>query len=287
MKHLFIMQKTKKHHNFEKSIEDVMKNNEYYIVYTQTIDEIKQCIEKLEEPTRIYSVGGDGTLNSVIQYLVHTNHELVVIPLGTGNDFCRVLTNEKDPLKILKNSLIHQTKTIDVIQLNDYYYINSACFGLDSIIANHVHDTPHIPFIPESKSYIVSIFQHVLQYSFEHVRMVSEGKCIYDEKMILCTVNNGCYYGGGFPITPQALLDDGYIDVCVVDHLPKWKIPYMIFFLLKKQLHKRKEVHYFKLKQLDVYCSTHCCNMDGEETFFDSCHFQVIPAAIKIVELNP
>lgn len=286
MKHLFIMQKTKKHEMFEHDIHRIMKDYDYQILYTQTIQEIKQCIESLKEPQRIYSVGGDGTLNNIIQYLVHTDHELVVIPLGTGNDFCRMLTNEKDPLKILKKSLHHSTKTVDVVQLNEMYYMNTACFGIDSVIANHVHDTPHIPFVPESKSYIVSIFQHVLQYPYEHVKMISEGQCLYDDEVILCTVNNGCYYGGGFAITPQATLNDGYMDVCVVDRIPKWKIPYMIPYLLKQQLHKRKEVHYFKLQELDVYCAS-SCNMDGEEIQFQSYHFQIVPQAIKIVELNP
>lgn len=72
-----------------------------------------------------------------------------------------MLTSEKDLLTILKKSLHHSTQTIDVIQLNDMYYISAACFRIDSVIRNHVHDTPHIPFVLESKSNIISILQHV------------------------------------------------------------------------------------------------------------------------------
>lgn len=68
----------------------------------------------------------------------------------------------------------------------------------------------------------------------------------------------------GFPIIPHASIDDGYMDICAVDQLPKAKIPYMITKLLKKNLYHRKEVHYFKVKEATVICANHC-NIDGEE----------------------
>lgn len=282
MKHIFIMYDIKKMHDFEKHIHEVMKDLDYEIKYTHSKQEIIDFIKRLSEPSRLYSVGGDGALNIVIQATVHTQHEVVVIPLGTGNDFCRMLTHEKNPVTLLRQSLKCQAYPIDAMKLNDLYFINSACFGVDSIIATHVHDTPDIPLIPESKSYIVSILQHVFQYQFDEVTIEGDGKLLYKGPVTLCTFNNGQYYGGGFPIIPHADIRDGYMDICVVDKVPKSKIPYLLTFLLRRLLHKRKEVHFFKVKE--AYISSHVtCNLDGDEVQGHEFHLKVIPQSVRFV----
>lgn len=285
MKHIFIMNDVKKYHDFEVHIHPIMKELDYQIVYTHSHQEIVEFIKKLNEPCRIYSVGGDGALNILVQAVVHTQHELVIIPMGTGNDFCRTLTNEKNPITLLKESLHCSSQLVDTIRLNDVYYINAACFGVDSVIANHVHDTPHIPLVPESKSYVVSILQHILRYGFDEVVVYGDGKELYSGPVTLCTVNNAQYYGGGFPITPLANIQDGYMDVCIVDKISKMKMPYMISLLLQKKLKQRKEVHYYKVKNVDII-SHNTCNMDGEEVKKDKYHFQIIPKSISIVMYN-
>lgn len=282
MKHIFIMKDTKKHHDFEKIIREVMVSYDYEVIYTTSMQACLQHIQRYSQKARFYAVGGDGTIHGMIQALIHTDHELVVIPYGTGNDFCRMLTRMKDPRQILEQSLHRQAQKIDTIQLNDMYFINAACFGLDNVVASHVHDVIKIPFIPESKSYIVSIIQNIFRYKNVDVKMMSEGTCLYQGKVILCTVNNGTYYGGGFPIVPHALIQDGKMDICVVDSLPMIKIPYMLFLLLRRQLHKRKEVHYFQVKEVDVICRK-SCNVDGEEMWFNDYHFQIHPASLNIV----
>lgn len=282
MKHYFLMNHTKKHHDFEKYIHEIMQDYDYELVYTNSIKDTQKYILQCHEPSRFYSVGGDGTLHGVIQHLVGTKHELVLVPLGTGNDFCRTLTKETNPQVLLKKSLQCSPQKIDCIQLNDFYYINAACFGVDSVIANHVHDTPDIPFVPDSKSYIVSILQHVFKYGFDEVKIMSGKKCLYHGRVTLCTINNGRYYGGGFQITPQSIIDDGYMDLCVVDKVSKYKIPYLVMYLLSCQLHRRKEVYTFKLKEADVICQQ-SCNVDGEEIKQKAYHFKICPASLNMI----
>lgn len=259
-----------------------MAGMDYQIVYTHSQNEVLSFVKTVNQPSRFYSVGGDGALNILVQAIVHTQHELVIIPMGTGNDFCRTLTKEKNPIVLLKHSLQCQSQLVDTILLNDVYYINSACFGVDSVIANHVHDTPHVPLIPESKSYIISILQHVLRYKFDNIIVYGDDKELYRGAITLCTVNNGVYYGGGFPIIPQAHVQDGYMDICIVDKIPKAKMPYMILLLLRRKLKYRKEVHYYKVKNAYIQ-SYNTCNMDGEEIEEKDYHFQIIPKSISIV----
>lgn len=202
--------------------------------------------------------------------------------MGTGNDFCRTLTSMKKPKEILKESLQYGTQKVDAIALNDTYYINAACFGLDSVIANHVHDTPNIPLVPDSKSYIISILQNTMKYKDHSVTIYSDGKLLYQGNMILCTLNNAQYYGGGFQIIPHADIQDGYMDICVVDQVPKWKIPYMVERLVRHKLNGRKDVHYFRVKNAKVICQ-YACNIDGEEKQYDHYDFQIKPECLNIV----
>lgn len=284
MKHVFIMNDTKKNHDFEPSIHDVLKGYDYQIIYTHSPDEVVKHIRKFDEPTRFYSVGGDGSINSVMQGLVNTDHELAVIPLGTGNDFVRMMHDESSPAKCLRNSLSGTVERIDTIQVNDRYFINTACFGVDSIIANHVHDTPDIPLVPKSKSYIVGILQHVFKYNFEPIAIYEKDKLLFNGPATLCTLNNGRFYGGGFEITPNADTKDGYMDIVVVDKVPKAKIPYLITFVINKTLHKRKEAHFFKVQEATLI-TKNPGNLDGDELkLYDRYDFKVLPLSINIVK---
>ncbi len=282
MKHIFMLHNIKKHYEFKKVIEEVMTDYDYKIILTSSIIDSQNYIKNYPNKARFYIVGGDGTLNDMIQVLVHTDHEVVLLPLGTGNDFCHFLTKEKDPKTLLKQSLSLEAQKIDTILLNDRYYINTACFGVDSVIATHVHDVTHIPMVPEDKSYLVSIAKHVFTYKNDEVRIIVNGKSLYHGQIVLCTFNNGKYYGGGFPITPKANVQDGYIDLCVVDKVPKYKIPYLITVLLREKLYTRKEVHNYRIKEATVYCQN-TCNMDGEEYKANRYHFQIQPSSINFV----
>ena len=282
MKHIFMMHDTKKHHDLEEMIHEVMKDYQYEIIYKTSMLDSQKYIRQCFKPSRFYAVGGDGTINGLLQALVHSDHELVILPYGTGNDFCRSMTKEKDLRKLLIQSLNQHSQKVDTIQLNEYYYLNAACFGLDSVIANKVHDTPDIPFIPESQSYLISVLQQVFRYHQHVVKVMSQGQCLYQGKVTLCTFNNAQYYGGGFQIVPQANIQDGYLDICIVDPVSKIKIPYLVTYLLSHQLHKRHEVHYYKVKEATVYCQQ-SCNMDGEEMKAEEYHFQVVPQSLNLI----
>lgn len=282
MKHYFMMNHTKKHHDFENVIHDIMKEYDYEIIYTNSMQDTQKFIKACQYKSRFYAVGGDGTLHGIIQNLVYTDHELVLIPLGTGNDFCRSLTRDKSPTDILKKSLSLSVTPIDTILLNDIYFINAACFGVDSVIANEVHHIPNIPFVKDSQSYLVSVLQNVFQYGYHDVEIYSSNQLLYSGPVTLCTVNNGQYYGGGFQIAPNAKYNDGLMDLCIVEKVPKYKFPYLARYLLNHKLHQRKEAHFFQIKEATIYCQ-YSCNVDGEEIRQKAYHFSICPKSLKMV----
>ena len=100
----------------------------YEIFYTETKEQTDIILNKYKniyENINVYSIGGDGTLNSVINSIANTNMKLSVIPLGTGNDFYKSIENfDKDK--------------IDLGKVNDKYFINVASIGIDAEIAGKI-----------------------------------------------------------------------------------------------------------------------------------------------------
>lgn len=282
MKHLFLLLDTPETHKVEPVIRKVLKDEEVIIKYTSTKQEVLDHIASLKEPHRIYSVGGDGAINLTIQKMVHTDHELCVLPLGTGNDFMRMFTSETDIETLLRYSLTAEVKKIDTVQVTDHYFINTSCFGIDAVVADHVHDTPDIPFLPESKRYVVSIIQNVLKFPFYPVTIKKDDKIIYKNRITLFAINNGQYYGGGFSATPMSKIDDGIFEVCVVDQMPLWQIPYYLIKLVKKDIEGMKKVHYFYDTELDVEINE-TVNLDGEEMMKDHYHYKMHPQSLNLV----
>ena len=98
MKHVFLIKPLEKDiHPFVSTIKSIMKGKDYDIHFSRFDGHVSEIIAQYEEKARFYSVGGDGFLNQVIQSLIYTTHELVVIPYGTGNDFSRLINISKDP----------------------------------------------------------------------------------------------------------------------------------------------------------------------------------------------
>lgn len=281
MKHIFILKQINAdEHPFISVIHEVMKGYDYEIKISKYTHHCDKMIEKYIEKTRFYGVGGDGFMNQMIQKLVHTDHELVVIPYGTGNDFSRTINSHQDAKKVLIDSLKLQAQKVDIMKVNDMYALNSICFGLDSVIANTVHEYSVKP-THDSKSYVKSIMGNLAKYKFNLLKIENENfSCT--GPVTLFTINNGRYYGGGFEITPHAKVNDGLMDVLLLKKINRLNTMYYVYRVLSRSMENAKKVLTFQLKTLDVYGDI-ACNVDGEvlhDTYF---HVEIIPLSLNIV----
>lgn len=285
MKNIFLLKPVNgdlEHHPFIETIRKVMQGYDYDIFMSHYPHHVEKIIKHYKEKTRFYSVGGDGMLNQVIQGLVGTEHELVVIPYGTGNDFYKMISDQKDPEEVLKASLKGKSKTIDTVLLNDTYYINNACFGCDSVIANHVHDDVKVPKLFEGHQYEYSILRNFIDYPFYEVKISSHGELLYSGQVTLCACANAMYYGGAYKIAPKASLQDGLLDIVILDKINKALIPLYIKKVVDETLAKDKHAHVFQCDEVDIE-SKYPCNMDGEVITADAYHLKVIKNSLNLV----
>jgi diacylglycerol kinase family enzyme len=159
----------------------------------------------------IVPVGGDGMINRVINVMDFNNNLLFPIPYGTGNDFCRSLRREF-------NDGIH---LVDLVKINNKFFINTACFGIDSFIANS--SIIRNKYIPKKLRYIVSSIISLFRYKMIEYKLYINDEIISGIKSTIA-ICNGMYYGGGFKIAPNSRLDDGKLDVYVAEKMSKLKM---------------------------------------------------------------
>ncbi len=283
MKHVFIIKPTDMAASMETDIAAIMAGCDYitrYVCYAGHAKKI--AADYKDEKDRIYVIGGDGLLHEVVQALVGSENEIVVIPAGTGNDFARMVSKGKTPFEVLEKSLELEATKIDVIKCNDIYCVNSCCFGFDADIAMHVHDTKPIKFLPKSLSYTTTLAKRITKLRSFQTRMFHNGENVYDGKLLIGSFNNGIYYGGGFKISPFSLLFDGLMDVNLVPELKAIEIPLALTLLKAGHVDKVKQYYHRQLRTIDL--ESECeVNIDGEVYPQGRYHIEVIPQALNIV----
>lgn len=238
---------------------------------------------------RVYSVGGDGTLNEVLNGVVNSSSSLAVIPAGSGNDFFSNLEKTIDKT-ILIRTIRGTEKYIDIGKVNDRYFLSIASAGLDAQIVINSNKFRKIPLFYGMSSYIAGIFCTVFKYkSFKSTVTIDDKK--FKKETLLFAVANGKYYGGGMQVAPRADISDGFFDIYHVDKVSPIRIIFLFTRLIKGIHETIKEVTFFKAKSAKISSDNDFpLNIDGEAFIVREATFGIVPNGIKMVfpeSLNP
>ena len=233
----------------------VKKNMEFEVEINNEDNSTEDIVKKYKKcGYTIVAVGGDGMINRVLNALVGTNNTLGFIPCGTGNDFYRSVSKE------MKNEI----EECDVIKINDRYFINVACFGIDADVANN-KGLIKSKIIPKSQRYNVSVINSFLKYEPRHFILKINNEEIEGDFATVAVCNGG-YYGSGYNISPNFKLNNGLIDVYAVEDDNKFNIMKMILSMKKGKHEKYKKVHKFQTNKLTLISNKEISsNIDGEE----------------------
>ncbi len=188
----------------------------------------------------VVAVGGDGTVHDVAQALAGTETHFGILPLGTGNDFARMLGMPGGLEAGVAALTTAVTRTLDVgaVRWRDAegeharVVVNALGAGFDAAAARRAS---RFKQFGGRTSYLAAVVQELWAWRRPGVHVeiaigergaagtraasVGEGgRVVYSGPLFLCEVGNGQAVGGGFRLTPDACLDDGLLDVCVVRH---------------------------------------------------------------------
>ena len=181
--------------------------------------------------------GGDGTLNEVTRGLLDGCHSikqvpsLAVLPLGTANDLARACNVPIDPLLAMRLAAFGDAYEIDVGRANGRYFVNVAAGGFGAQVTTA---TPNeLKRILGSAAYVVTGLTHFTSIRAARGRLSGPGLA-WEGSFLLLAVGNGRQSGGGHQLCPEALLDDGLLDVVVLPELPPSEIASTLRALLRE-----------------------------------------------------
>jgi diacylglycerol kinase (ATP) len=292
MNHLFIINPNagKGHAPYLKDIiKDCFKdrNEEFIIEVTKAPGDATKIAKKYvnSDNYRVYSVGGDGTLNEVVNGMVNSKSSLATIPTGSGNDFLRTIYNGKK-IKLKEMILANiqgEEKLIDLAKINDRYFINISSVGFDADVVNTARKFKKLPLITGSTAYFMSIIVTIFQNKKRILDMEIDDNKLQD-RMMLVAAGNGRYYGGGMKALPKADFQDELLDICLIHSMSRLRIFSLFPKYMKGNHDTIKEVTFKKIKKAIIKSEdTFPINADGETLYAKEVLFEIVPKGIKIV----
>lgn len=246
MKYVFIMNPIAGNKNKERIISAIkstfrMSDDEMVIEETQKIGHARTIASdyaaKYGDSCIIVSCGGDGTIHEIAGGLAGTKTPLLILPFGTGNDFAKKIYGSKklNVEEIIENfgfydgNFKYEIKPIDLIDYNGDKCINVMSFGLDTLVetigrkiaakapflGHQAYNIATIPVLAKPLHYHMSFdINCVNKDTGEEYKLAEDNK-----DFALFAVCNASYYGGGFCPAPDSVLDDGLVDLALVNGL--------------------------------------------------------------------
>ena len=222
------------------------------ILPTQCKGDAKAITERLTsvgESNTVIAMGGDGTLHDVLNgFKDFENCSLGLIPFGTGNDFAEAVGIPSDVKRAAEIIAFNEPQPIDFIEFNSgLRSMNAAGIGIDVDVVERAY---------AGKNQSRSKYAKALMTSLKHYKsrkFIVRCDGIEEEHSgFIVSAANGKQFGGGIKICPDALVDDGYMDVFIVDYISKIKLLAALLKLMSGKVKKVKEAKTIRAKSVEV-----------------------------------
>ncbi len=294
MKHLFIVNPTAgkgKALSYIPKIHKLFENQttHYLIEITEYPGHAAEIAKQYSDKGsyRIYSVGGDGTLNEVLNGMAGTSSALGVIPGGSGCDFIKSICRSWNTDDILKRTVEGEEVIIDAAKVNGRYFINISSIGFDAEVANTAGWLKQLPLISGSIAYAAAAVATIFKKPSHTIEITIDGvhSRIYS---LLAAVANGKYYGGGMMPVPHAVINDGLLDICVIKRISRLKIIAFLYKFMKGQHGRLKEVTFYAGKKIEIRSANPIAlNIDGEVERVREAVFEMVPEGASLILPKP
>ncbi len=244
----------------------------------------------------IVAVGGDGTANQVIngffnnEISINPNVKLGVIGFGTGQGFVQSIGLPSDlssQIRVIKDNHIKIIDLGKIIFNNGFsskYFLNEFQFGIGAFLSKTI--SPRTKKNLGRFAFGFEAVKSLLNYQAEELELFIDGKPI-NKKVIGVVVANGAFTGGGMRLTPDALLDDGLLDVLIIEDMP---INKRIISFSKVYSGKHLELEPFQLYKANriecKYRNGLLIESDGELINSKCVAVEVLPAFLNVISNN-
>lgn len=228
----------------------------------------------------VVAVGGDGTVNEVLNGIFGHNIPLGILPVGRGNDFFKTISPSRLIDVIIKPFIeIPKIEMVDVGRINDRYFMNVAGVGFDALVATIAEPIRFLGPI----AYLGSALIGIMKNRGINLKLNIDGEKI-DLNALLVAIANGKYFGGGMKIAPDASPWDGKFDVCLAENASNLEILKTL-----PRVYSGRHIYHPKIKMLKAEYIEISSNekipaeMDGEIFYTDKIVAEIVPRGIPLI----
>ncbi|MFH1118927.1 MAG: diacylglycerol kinase family protein [Bacteroidota bacterium] len=228
----------------------------------------------------IVAVGGDGTLNQVVKGMKGSSSMLGLVPSGSGNGLARYLKIPIDVEQSLRIIAQGKTQLIDTVSINDDLFVSIAGVGFDALVAKRFSRGSRRGFF----SYFKIVTREYAYYRPRKYRMEIDGKQVTRQALFVSFANTD-QFGYNTIISPDAKIDDGLVDVCIVKKVPLLYAPRVVGQLLTRRLESSGIVEIIRARHIKLTRNKNrVVNIDGEPVKLTrDLEITVNPLSLKII----
>lgn len=245
---------------------------------------------------KIIVVGGDGTLNEVINGIFQQHHyapdeiTIAMIPVGTGNDWGRTFSipsGYKEAIDVIvRNKIFRQDIGKVTYQSHEKtvcrYFINMAGIGFDALVAKKTNKQK-MQGKGGPLSYLINLFSSLIVHQSTNTQLIIDNKPIHEDiftmSIAICQFN-----GGGMKQAPSAIPDDGLFDVTVITRVSRMTVIRNVAKLYDGSFVKLKQVKQFRGQIVKVEADPPLyLETDGESLGHTPMTFEIMPRCVTVV----
>ena len=256
----------------------------------ETITSALAALSNLPAQSRVVVVGGDGTLHQMLPGLLQGQHEVGLVPYGSGNDCARAWgLHSMSWQDALAFALTGQAQGIDIgrVELNQgksIYFHSSLAVGFDASVGSRALAGPK--FLRGLPRYVLATLRELQNLRNWPLHIQAEGQLVHEGACLLASSLNTSTYGAGMPAVPHALIDDGQLNLLVGKEFNRLQTLWMLPRLLTGTHlgHPRIECKSFKSALINSAVNVPVA-ADGE-TLGEAreIKLQVVPHALQVVK---
>ena len=254
-------------------------------------------LREAQAPIRVYACGGDGTLNEAAQgiYLSgNKNASLGFLPTGTGNDFLRSFRIPESRFRCVRDMMHGKTIPCDLILVTDdngaeRVCVNIASAGFDAEVCRGKDAFRRLPLVNGGTAYKLSTVRQLFHHLGHTFTVLADGEPVgagLKDEYLFVLGANGQYYGGGFKASPESVIDDGFMNLILIETLSRAAFAQLVGKYRKgtyfekmggRMVHRRvRSMQILSDDPLDM-------NLDGEIFSMRNPRLTILPSFLKFI----
>jgi len=231
----------------------------------------------------IFVAGGDGTVNETVNGVAAARAlrsvHLGIVPLGTGNDFAAALDIPFDVEQALDVLLRERLLAVDLGRLNGRLFVNTSGGGFIADVSVAV--TPQLKTLAGRLAYLIGGAQALLDYDPLRATVRAEpGRIRLGAALYAFAICNSRLIGGGRLIAPAAVIDDGLLDLCLIESMRTVEFVALVRKVADGEHVHDPRVRYVQASEITIELDREVnVNTDGEVFTASRCEYSVLPRA--------